>query len=98
MSSHATRAAVEAYVRALQQVFGTGSATPETSHYPALTNLLNEVGDTLRPRRFVVSQIVDSKVGVPDYGVFDEAAAGAGTPSNVLEAKPFGDSTVRTAR
>ncbi len=99
MASQAARVApVEAYVRALHDVFGSGAATPETSHYPALANLLNAVGETLRPRRFVVSQVANAGAGLPDYGVFDEAAAGTGVPNNVLEAKPFGDSTVRTAR
>lgn len=98
LASHAAIVtAVEAYVRTLHEVFGSGAATPETSHYPALANLLNAVGDTLRPRRFVVSQLANKGAGLPDYGVFDEAAAGTGVPNNVLEAKPFGDSTVRIA-
>ncbi len=91
--------AVATYISKLHEVFKTGAATPETSHYPALTNLLDAVGETLRPRRFAVSQLADAGAGHPDYGIFDEgAAAGGGVPTNVLEAKPFGDATVGTAQ
>jgi hypothetical protein len=96
-NSSAAREAVAVYVRKLHQVFKTGAATPETSHYPALTNLLDAVGETLRPRRFAVSQLSNVGAGLPDYGVFEEGARPGVGPANVLEAKPFGDPTVRTA-
>ena len=88
---------VARYVTKIQEVFGTGAATPETSHYPALTELLNAVGATLSPRRFVVSQLANRGAGFPDYGVFAEGEAAGTPPSTVLEMKPFGDPTLQTA-
>ncbi len=41
---------LEAYLKELRDIRGTGAAVAETSFYPALSNLLNEIGKTLKPR------------------------------------------------
>jgi hypothetical protein len=38
------------HIRELYEIRSTGAATPETAYYPALSNLLNEVGKNLKPR------------------------------------------------
>jgi len=41
---------LETHIRKLYEIRSTGAATPETAYYLALSNLLNEVGKTLKPR------------------------------------------------
>ena len=40
---------LEAYLKDVRDIRGSGAAVAETSFYPALSNLLNEIGKTLRP-------------------------------------------------
>jgi hypothetical protein len=42
--------ALETYLEELYATRISGGAVKETSYYPALSNLLNEVGKTLKPR------------------------------------------------
>ena len=51
------RAAVEAYFADLLRIRASGGATPERSYYPSLNNLLNAIGDTLRPKVFRLTGI-----------------------------------------
>ena len=51
------RAAVEAYFADLCRIRASGGATPERSYYPSLNNLLNAIGDTLRPKVSCVTVI-----------------------------------------
>jgi hypothetical protein len=39
----------DTYIRDLRAIRSSGAAVKETSYYPALANLLNEVGKTLKP-------------------------------------------------
>ena len=41
---------LETYLQDLHEIRSTGSGVKETSYYPALSNLLNEVGKRLKPR------------------------------------------------
>ena len=82
----------------------TGAATGEQSTYPALTNLLNAVGATLRPKVFCLSQMANQGVGHPDFGLFAANQVQRGkvkseqTPERgVIEAKPPGDDAWVTA-
>jgi hypothetical protein len=61
---------VERYLRHLREIRATGAAVPETSYYPALSNLLNEVGETLRPRVHCVINLQNRGAGLPDGGLF----------------------------
>jgi hypothetical protein len=42
--------ALETYLRDLYEIRSTGAAVKETSNYSALANLLNAVGQSLKPR------------------------------------------------
>ena len=42
----------------------------ERSSYPALANLLNAVGATVKPRVFCVSELADQGAGHPDFGLY----------------------------
>ena len=59
---------VEAYLTHLHASLGAG--TPETSGYPALSNLLNAIGDTLKPKITAVIHPANNGAGIPDGGLF----------------------------
>ncbi len=60
----------EAYFAALADVRATGGGVKETSYYPALINLLNAVGETLKPCVLAVSQLENTGAGSPDAGLY----------------------------
>ena len=62
--------AVEAYFKMMHDIRATGGATDERSYYPALTNLLNAVGGTLKPKVLCVSEMANQGAGHPDYGLY----------------------------
>ena len=62
--------AVEAYFIDLQRVRASGAATDERSLYGPLANLLNTVGDTLRPGVFCVDDLSNQGAGHPDLGLY----------------------------
>ncbi len=61
---------LETYPKELTEIRSTGAATPETSYYPALSNLLNEVGKTLKPKVKCIMGLQDWGAGFPDGGLF----------------------------
>ena len=87
---------VESYLVDLYAVRGAGTA--ETSGYPALSNLLNEVGGKLKPKITAIIHPANSGAGLPDGGFFsakdikrhpDETALFQIKPERgVLEVKP----------
>ena len=58
----------ESYLADLYAVRSAGTA--ETSGYPALANLLNAVGETLKPKIRAVIHPANSGAGLPDGGFF----------------------------
>ena len=72
--------AVEAYFAELGRVRGTGGATGELSHHPALGALLNAVGATLKPKVFCVGELADLGAGRPDFGLFAARQVQKGRP------------------
>jgi hypothetical protein len=56
------------YLADLYQSLGLG--VPETSGYPALRNLLNAVGDSLKPKIAAVLHPANTGAGLPDGGLF----------------------------
>ncbi len=62
--------ALESYFTELRQIRASGGATGERSYYPALANLLNAVGGTLKPKVFCIGELADSGAGHPDFGLF----------------------------
>ena len=63
-------AAVETYLTGLRDIRISGAATQERSSYPALTNLLEEIGATLRPKVRCVLEPADQGAGHPDIGLY----------------------------
>lgn len=74
--------ALEAYLRELHAIRSTGAAAKETSYYPALATLLNDVGKTLRPRVRCVMTLKNQGAGMPDGGLFtpDQLQKGSEEP------------------
>ncbi|HEV7405997.1 MAG TPA: N-6 DNA methylase, partial [Chthoniobacteraceae bacterium] len=86
----------ESYLADLYAVRGAGTA--ETSGYPALASLLNEIGGALKPKITTVIHPSNSGAGLPDGGFFsakelrqhhDEVSLSKLNPERgVLEVKP----------
>ena len=96
--------AVEGYFADLRLVRASGGATGELSTYPALSNLLNALGGTLRPRVFCVSQLAQQGAGHPDFGLYAAKQVQKGRPREgqlpecgVVEVKPADDDAWLTA-
>ena len=98
---------IEAYLRDLHLVRSTGAGQPETSFYPALENLLNEIGKALKPKVRCVMGLKDLGAGFPDGGLFtpDQFQKSSADPlpdqlpsRGVIEAKPPSDDAWVTAQ
>ena len=97
-------AAVEAYLAHLRQIQASGGATPELSFRTPLDNLLNAVGDSLKPKVFCVGELADQGAGHPDFGLYAAKQRRKGqTPKDqkpecgVVEVKPIGNDAWLTA-
>ena len=99
-------AAVEHYFDDLRKIRASGGGTDERSYYPALTNLLNAVGGTLRPKVFCISELVHQGAGHPDMGLYAARQVQKGQPKKgqgqnpdcgVVEVKPASDDAWLTA-
>ncbi len=73
---------LETYLRDLRDIRATGSAVKETSYYPPLANLLNAVGQTLKPHVRCVINLKNQGAGMPDGGLFtpDQFQKGSAEP------------------
>ena len=96
--------AVEEYFGDVRRIRASGGATGELSFYPALTNLLNAVGNTLSPKVFCVGQLAEQGAGHPDFGLYTRQQMQKGKPRpgqiperGVVEVKPAGDDAWLTA-
>jgi hypothetical protein len=63
---------VSDYLTDLRAIRSTGSATAETSFYPPLDRLLNEVGKQLKPAILFSTQLRNQGAGMPDGGFFPQ--------------------------
>ena len=97
-------AAVEEYLAELQRIRATGGGTGELSYYPPLSNLLNTVGGSLRPRVYCVSQLAQQGAGHPDFGLYAARQVSKGQPKRgqtpeggVVEVKAVSDDAWLTA-
>ncbi len=61
---------LETYLKELRDIRSTGAAVAETSFYPALSTLLNEIGKTLKPKVRCVINLANRGGGIPDGGLF----------------------------
>ena len=60
---------LEEYLGELKAIRSTGAGVPETSYYPALSNLFNAVGKTLKPKVRCVMGLKNLGAGMPDGGL-----------------------------
>ena len=97
-------AAVEEYFDDLRKIKASGGGTAETSYYPPLTNLLNAVGGSLKPKVFCISQLSQQGADHPDFGIFAAKQVSKGQPKQgqlpehgVVEVKPAADDAWLTA-
>ncbi len=97
-------AIVEEYLADLRRIRASGGATSERSYYAPLTNLLNAVGSTLRPKVFCVGELAEQGAGHPDFGLYAAKQVQKGQPRDgqipergVVEVKPVGDDAWLTA-
>jgi len=97
---------IEAYLRDLHLIRSAGAAQPETSFYPPLANLLNEIGKTLKPKVRCVMQFQNLGAGMPDGRLFtaDQFQRSSADPLSdqlpsrgVIEAKPVAEGAWVTA-
>ena len=88
---------LETYLQELRTIHSAHAGVKETSYYPALSNLLNEVGKPLKPRVHCIIHLQDTGAGLPDGGLFTdeqikndlkEMLAGAVPARGAIEAKP----------
>ncbi len=61
---------VENYFQELCDIRSTGGAQPETSYYPALEKLFNEIGKTLKPKVRAILLLKNMGDGSPDFGLY----------------------------
>ncbi len=80
MSATKLTPAVEEYLAALRQVRASGGSTPERSYYPALSNLFNAVGASLKPKVFCVVELANQGAGHPDIGLYAAKQVQKGAP------------------
>ncbi len=66
----AVQGILEDYLAELRTIRATGAGVPETSYYPALANLFNAVGKTLKPKVRCVMTLKNLGAGLPDGGLF----------------------------
>ena len=78
--------ALAAFLAAVHGVHVSGSGTKETSFYTAIDNLLDVVGDTLKPKVRCVMQLKSLGAGNPDGGLFtvDQFDRDVDAPKNPL--------------
>jgi hypothetical protein len=97
---------VETYLSELRATHRTGAAVKETSYYPALIALLNEIGGTLKPKVRCVLNPKNQGAGIPDGGLYEatQFQRGTGEPATdalptrgCIEVKGTGDEVERVA-
>ena len=100
MTTTQLKKAVELYFNDLQRIRALGGGTGERSFYGPLANLLNAIGDTLKPKVSCVIELADQGAGHPDLGLYAARQMQKGRPREgqvpecgVVEVKPAGDDT-----
>ena len=95
---------VEKYFAAVRDVHRLGAGTEERSFYPALAELLNALGQELKPKVLCLSDLGNTGAGHPDFGLFaanqvqkGEPRPGQAPERGVIEVKSAGDDAWLTA-
>jgi hypothetical protein len=79
---------VESCLSKLAEIRASGSATDETSFYPAIEGLLSEIGNRLKPHVRPVLQLKNRSAGLPDGGLFTQDQLRKNTLPNDFAAQP----------
>lgn len=96
----------ETYLSELETIRRTGASTKETSFYPAISQLFNSLGKTVKPRVHSVLTLKNQGAGMPDGGFFtaSQLQRGAGEPvagqppeRGAIEIKGFADDVQKIA-
>lgn len=58
------------FFEALSLIRSSGAGVPETSYYPALSRLLDEIGRTLKPKVACIINPASQGAGIPDGGFY----------------------------
>jgi hypothetical protein len=91
---------IESYLHELHAIHASGAGVKETSYYPALKNLLDAVGQDLKPRVQCIIHLRSRGAGIPDGGLFtadqlkrgpEDPLAGQLPARAVIEVKGTGD-------
>ena len=61
---------LETYLKEIREVHAIGAGVEEISYYPALSDLLNEIGRSLKPKVRCVMNLANRGAGMPDGGFF----------------------------
>ncbi|MGY3471453.1 hypothetical protein ACVW0I_008324 [Bradyrhizobium sp. LM6.11] len=61
---------VERYFSRLRDEHGLGAGTDERSYYPALAELLNGLGQELKPKVLCLADLANTGAGHPDFGLY----------------------------
>ena len=100
-----TSSSVEQYIAAMRTARSFGAHTAETTFYTPLSNLLNAVGETLKPRVVFVAHPGNRGAGLPDGGLFPVANRRQTAPlpnqrpeRGAVEIKPPGESLATLAQ
>ena len=72
--------AVEDDLNDLRRIRASGGTTAERSRYTRLANLLNAVGNTLKPKVFCVTELADQGTGHPAFGLYTAKQVQKGQP------------------
>ena len=103
-SEHRLETIVERYFARLRDERGLGAGTKERSYYPALADLLNALGQDLKPKVICLSDLANTGAGHPDFGLYAANQVQKGEPRKgqlpergVIEMKGVADETWLTA-
>jgi hypothetical protein len=100
---------LEKYLRGLNEIRSSGEATDETSYYPPLCALLDDIGRSLKPPVRCILTIKNRGAGIPDGGLFtkdqfqklkdgDKPIPGQKPARGAVEVKPTKDDAWVTAK
>ena len=65
---------LETYLSTLRDIHSSGEAVTETSYYPALSNLFNEVDKSLKPQVQCILTLKNRGAGIPDGGLLTRSS------------------------
>ena len=96
------------YLSDVSEIHRSGAGVPETSYYPAIRDLFNDVGKTLKPAVRCLVHLHNTGAGIPDGGLFtaqqlrgDPASSwddvGLTPERGALEVKPPSDDVMSVA-